>query len=119
MNREAGAAQQSQGQGKSHYDESPTQTVTPRAASSTPTLLQCLIGFHPEACNAGAQPNRTAASKVATRVKSSTGTLSPTSASEGKVKGGMIAIISLITGIPTPTPATPPTVASARLSVRN
>ena len=71
------------------------------------------------AWNAGTQPKRMPASIVAAIVKSSTGMLSVTSASEGNVYCGMSARIIFKSAHARPTPSVPPIVARARLSVRN
>ena len=71
------------------------------------------------ACHAGARPKSTPESTQAVSVKSSTGTLSRTSTSDGRRPGGITARIARIAAAARPTPSAPPTSASSTLSVSN
>jgi hypothetical protein len=86
-------------------------------AAERPPSLSVSARFSREACQAGAQPKSMPARLVAAIVNSSTGTLSRTSASDGSVKGGMVAWITSSSPRARATPRAPPTSASTTLSV--
>ncbi len=91
----------------------------PVLRDAPPPSFSTSFKFMRAARHAGAQPNNTPASITVTTVNSSTGTLMRTSVSESNVYGGIEATIAFINTHAKPIPSTPPTDASARLSIRN
>src|SRR5260370_9477697 len=84
-----------------------------------PDSFKVSLKFNCAVSHAGAQPKSTPQTIDAARLKKSTGRFKRKSASEGRVKGGIIATITLSKPQARLMPRTPPIRDNATLSVRN